>query len=158
VLACTCDCLEHFQVACTRVRPICTRCHEGAIECVYSRSGTIRRQRKRKRDDLSNNSSSRGVQSSSSLTSKAALTTENTGVQSHLTGDIEVTCGLLHGLGSSHESSLGALTSLSEACAAVWHNAMEFDNNSKGFFLFEDQAESWVDSKISVCVCKLRRY
>jgi len=73
-----------------------------------------------------------------------------TNVQSHLTDDIEATRGILHGLGASHETSLGALTSLSEACAAVWHNTMEFDNTSKGFFLFEDQAEYWVDSKTSV--------
>jgi hypothetical protein len=111
---------------------------------VYSRSGTIRRQRKRKHDDLSNSASAKRV----------APTAENTGVQSHLTGDIEATRGLLCGLGSSHESSLGALTSLSEACAAVWHNAMEFNNNSKGFFLFEDQAESWVDSRVFVCIWK----
>lgn len=68
-------------------------------------------------------------------------------MQSHLTNDIEATRGLLHGVGASHETSLGALTSLSEACAAVWHNSLEFDDTSKGFFLFEDQAESWVDSE-----------
>ena len=69
-------------------------------------------------------------------------------MQSHLTNDIETTRGLLHGLGASHETSLGALTSLSEACAAVWHNAMEFDSTtSRGYFLFEDRAVLWVESK-----------
>jgi hypothetical protein len=134
---------------------VCTRCSEDTIECVYSRSGTIRRQKKRKRDGVSNNASGHAVQSSSASTNRAATVTETTGVQSHLTNDIEATRGLLHGLGASHETSLGALTSLSEACASVWHNAMEFDNTSKGFFLFEDQAESWVDSKIPSCTWKL---
>jgi hypothetical protein len=69
-------------------------------------------------------------------------------VQSHLTNDIETTRGLLHGLGASHETSLGALTSLSEACAAVWHNAIEFDSTtSRGYFLFEDQAAVWAESE-----------
>jgi len=69
-------------------------------------------------------------------------------VQSHFTSEIEVTRGLLHGFGNSHETSLGALTSLSEACAAVWHNAMEFDSTArKGYFLFEDRAASWADSE-----------
>jgi hypothetical protein len=124
---------------------VCTRCSEDTIECVYSRSGTIRRQKKRKRDGVLNNASGHASES----THIAATATESTGVQPHLTSDIEATRGLLHGLGGSHEMSLGALTSLSEACASVWHNAMEFDSTSKGFFLFKDQAESWVDSKTS---------
>lgn len=127
--------------------PVCTRCNDRAIECVYSRSGTIRRQRKRKRDVVSNGASDDGLRSSYAPLNRAARTTGNADVQSHLTNDIEATRGLLHGLGTSHETSLGALTSLSDACAAVWHNSMEFDNTNKGFFLFEDQAKSWVDSE-----------
>ena len=128
------------------MRPVCNRCHDGTIECGYSRSGTIRRRRKR-RHDLE--STSNAVRPSVAFSSTPASATESTAVQSHLTNDIEATRGLLHGLGASH-TSLGALTSLSEACAAVWHNAMEFDSTtSRRYFLFEDQAASWADSERS---------
>ena len=84
------------------------------------------------------------VVSSSTL----AFPNESTTVPSHLTNDIETTRGLLYGLGASHNNtSLGALTSLSEACAAVWHNAMEFDSTSRGYFLFEDRAALWAESQ-----------
>lgn len=73
-----------------------------------------------------------------------------TEVQSHLANDIETTRGLLSELGTFHDTSLGALTSLSEACASVWHNAIELENTGKGFFLFEDQAESWMNSESPV--------
>lgn len=112
------------------------------MECVYSRSGIIRRERKRKHRDVSAwpSPASTDYVPSHSIPSTA-------GVQSHLASDIETTRGLLSGLGTSHETSLGALTSLSEACASVWHNAVEFDDTGKGFFLFKDKAESWADSK-----------
>lgn len=115
---------------------------------MYSRSGTIRRQRKRKREDTSMNTVYGMRLSVAASSNTTAPTVENTNLQSHLTNDIEVTRGLLCGLDASHDTSLGALTSLSEACAAVWHNAIEFDSTSKGFFLFEAEAEAWVESKI----------
>jgi hypothetical protein len=134
------------QVSCNRVQPVCNRCGEGSIECIYSRSGTIRRKRKRKHDI---DPTSNAVRPSTVSSSTPASATESTVVQSHLTSDIEATRGLLHGLGAS-DTSLGALTSLSEACAAVWHNAMEFDSTtSRRYFLFEDQAASWADSERS---------
>jgi hypothetical protein len=137
------------QVSCTRVLPMCTRCYDGTIECVYSRSGTIRRKRKRRGEvDSQSTSASHTVRPSVASSSTPASATESSAVQSHLTNDIETTRGLLQGLGASHtNTSLGALTSLSEACAAVWHNAMEFDITSRGYFLFEDRATLWVESE-----------
>ena len=71
---------------------------------------------------------------------------ENT-LQSHLATDIELTSERLRGLATSQHNSLGALSSLSEACAAVWHDASEFDKTGKKFFLFEDCAESWLNGE-----------
>lgn len=139
-----CKCLLS-QVSCNRIQPICTRCRDGATDCVYSRSGVIRRERKRKHRDTSDTTPEPSPVSVNKVSSHT--TPGSTEFQSHLTSDIETTRGLLSGLGTSHETSLGALTSLSEACASVWHNSIEFDNTDKGFFLFKDQAELWIDSK-----------
>lgn len=68
-------------------------------------------------------------------------------VQSHLTSDIEATRGLLEGMGVPQSNSLGALSSLSKTCAAVWHNEPGYDQESRSFFLFEDSAEIWADSE-----------
>lgn len=114
---------------------------------MYTRSGIIRRVRKRKRQNAPESTDdSNEVRRLVVSSSAPAPASESNTVQSHLTDDIETTRGLLRNLGASHDTSLGALTSLSESCAAVWHNAMEFDNTGKGYFLFEDQAASWVES------------
>ena len=73
----------------------------------------------------------------------------DSGLQSHLATDIEVTRDRLRSLSTSQHISLGALSSLSEACAAVWHDASELDKTSKSFFLFEDRAAPWVDCECS---------
>ena len=67
-------------------------------------------------------------------------------LQSHLATDIAATRDRLDTLDVGEHSSLGALSSLSEACAAVWHD-LEFDMTGKGYFLFEDRATSWVEGK-----------
>lgn len=69
-------------------------------------------------------------------------------MQSHLLDDIEITRGILSGSDASQYNSLGALSSLSDACAAVWQNAPDFDSSSKSFFLFEDCAEAWAEGKL----------
>ena len=69
-------------------------------------------------------------------------------MQSHLNGDIEIARGLLSGTDvTPHGHTLGALSSLSDACATVWHNAPDFDDSRKSFFLFEERAESWAEGK-----------
>lgn len=78
-------------------------------------------------------------------------------MQSHLVNDIEATRSLLTDADTLRDTSLGALSSLSEACAKVWHNTLEFDQSSKGFFLFEDRAESWVEGK-SIFITRCLRF
>ena len=72
-------------------------------------------------------------------------------LQSHLAIEIAVTRERLGGLGNSQHNPLGALSSLSEACAAVWHDGSEFEETSDDFFLFEDHAVSWVNCKRIRC-------
>jgi len=70
----------------------------------------------------------------------------DTRLQSHLTADIEVTQERLHGHGLTGHHSLGALSSLDETCAAVWHDGPGLNKAAKEFFLFEEHATEWVDS------------
>jgi len=65
-------------------------------------------------------------------------------LQSHLASDIESARKRLDG---RDESSLGALASLSEACAAVWHSNGQFEQSRKQYFLFEDRSAGWVESR-----------
>lgn len=112
---------------------------------MYSRTGSISRPRKRKNPD--------DTPSSLSSIYGAATLFAADDVQSHLATDIEATRGLLSGPGELHDNSLGALSSLSQACAAVWHSTSDFDGPGKGYFLFHDQAVSWVDSGSYQLVC-----
>jgi hypothetical protein len=130
------------QVTCSRTQPSCLRCSEDSRPCVYSRTGSIPRPRKRK------NPADETPSSLSSIYGAATLFAADE-VQSHLATDIESTRGLLSGPGELHDNSLGALSSLSQACAAVWHSTSDFDRG-KGYFLFEDRTSSWVDSKCSM--------
>lgn len=61
--------------------------------------------------------------------------------------DIEVTRERLHESDTSHRSSLGALSSLSEAYAAVWQDDSVFEKPDHQFFLFEDRSSEWVDGE-----------
>nr|OQO15540.1 hypothetical protein B0A51_15262 [Rachicladosporium sp. CCFEE 5018] len=72
-------------------------------------------------------------------------------VQSQLAADIEATQSLLHGLSSDTGDSrpFGALSSLSDACAAVWHDATDFDRTSQGYFLFKERTLGWVEAFIT---------
>ena len=73
--------------------------------------------------------------------------TNGSSLESHLAIDIAVTRERLGGLGNSQHNPLGALSSLSEACAAVWQDEAEFVETGNEFFLFEDHAVSWVKCK-----------
>jgi len=129
------------QVTCSRTQPTCMRCTEDSRPCLYSRTGSIPRPRKRKNPDDT-------PSSLSSIYGAASLFAADE-VQSHLATEIDATRGLLGGSGELHENSLGALSSLSQACAAVWHSTSNFDRPGKGYFLFQDRAVSWVESECS---------
>jgi hypothetical protein len=103
----------------------------------------IRRNRKRKHETLVGNQPCPATLSRNHGHSGA----DGSSLQSHLATDIAVTRERLRGLDTSQHNSLDALSSLSEACAAVWHDASEFDTTGKKFFLFEDHAVSWVNGE-----------
>ncbi|OQO11643.1 hypothetical protein B0A48_03370 [Cryoendolithus antarcticus] len=67
-------------------------------------------------------------------------------IQSQLAAEIETTQNLLD---PADSHPFGALSSLSEACAAVWHDATDFDRASQGYFLFEERTSAWVDSFVT---------
>lgn len=71
-------------------------------------------------------------------------------LQSHLANDIESARERLDGHDEAQQSSLGALASLSDACAAVWHSNGQFEQARKQYFLFEDRSAAWVQSKFLV--------
>jgi hypothetical protein len=73
-----------------------------------------------------------------------------TDVQPHLAADIAKARGRLGAGGTSNDSSLDALSSLSRTSAAVWRDTSKFEDNLDfvdGFFLFEDRTSAWVDCK-----------
>lgn len=136
-----CDKCRSRKVACSRDSSRCQRCKDEDILCTYSRSGVIRRNRKRKHEATADNKISPATPSRSYGRAEA----NGSSLQSHLATDIEVTRERLQGFDTSQYNSLSALSSLSEACAAVWHDGSEFDKTDKQFFLFEDHTDSWVD-------------
>ena len=134
-----CDSCYQRKVTCSRTHPSCMRCSEDARSCVYSRTGSIPRPRKRKNPD--------DTPAALSTIYGAETLFAADEVQSHLATEIDATRGLLSGPGELQDNSLGALSSLSQACAAVWHSTSDFDRPGKGYFLFRDRAASWVDSE-----------
>ncbi|KAM0717150.1 hypothetical protein Q7P37_007002 [Cladosporium fusiforme] len=151
-----CDSCRSRKISCSRKKPVCVRCNNDQLTCAYSRSGILRRKRKRKHEsepaDATSLLTPSSVASRPEIRQVTALheTTNHDGeVQSHLTSDIESTRGLLQGIGAPHHNSLGALSSLSKACAMVWQNEPESNKSGQSFFLFEDRADSWADTFVS---------
>jgi hypothetical protein len=73
---------------------------------------------------------------------------EGGGLQSQLAIDIEATRQRLDGVDlPQQKTSLGALTSLSEAYAAVWHDASTLSRTGGNYFLFEGKAVAWTDGE-----------
>jgi hypothetical protein len=140
-----------MQVTCSRERSGCKRCRKPGAKCTYSRSGVIRRSRKRKNETTA--SSQLNLEASINRTSIASGTNSSGGgggVQCHLAADIEATRERLSGLDTPEKhSSLDALSSLSEACAStgIWHEASKLDTAAKDFFLFEEHAIEWAEGR-----------
>lgn len=137
------------QIACTREQPACKRCRdENITDCKYSRSGVIRRNRKRKAPSISVAS-----QRQSSPSTIASTGSPSNALLSNLTQEIEITAGQLESFGAaeaSHQEPLGALSSLSQACAAVWHAgtsdpAIDQEMMGSRLYMFEERAEEWTD-------------
>lgn len=138
-----------MQVACSRESSGCKRCRRIGAHCAYSRSGVIRRNRKRKNETTD----------SSQLVSKASINrisiaprvdSSSSGVQCHLAADIEATREQLSGIDTPEQhGSLDALSSLSEACAStgIRHEASKLDTSAKDFSLFEEHAIEWAEGR-----------
>lgn len=139
-----CISLTTIQISCSRGLSGCQRCNDEHATCTYSRSKETRATRKRKRNRLDDDWPSTDTISRVSAPSEV---NGSNGLQSHLATDIEVTREQLRGVDASQHNSLGALSSLSEACAAVWHDAAELGKTGKKFFLFEDRAAAWTDGE-----------
>ena len=141
--------LTSLQVACSRDGAGCLRCERESVVCTYSRSGIIRRDRKRKH---SNAVADQPIAASVNRYHDSKPT--NDSVQSNLATDIDVTRERLRALDETPIKSLGALSSLAEACAAVWHDAYELDMMRDKVFLFDNQAVSWADGNFVMCPFK----
>ena len=105
----------------------------------------IRRNKKRKHETLVGNQPS---PDGALNRDHSPSTADSSNLQSQLATDIEVTREQLRELDNSQHNSLGALSSLSEAYAAVWHDASDFSKTGKKKFLFEDHAVFWVNGEI----------
>jgi hypothetical protein len=137
--------LTNPQVACSRERVGCHRCKDDDAICNYSRSGVIRRNRKRKKDGPGPPST---VAHELTPDSTPIVTKANeTGLPSHLASAISVTRERLDRLENSPQNPLGALSSLSEASATIWHDSSGLEDGRKDFFLFKDQTPSWVNCR-----------
>lgn len=102
--------LTFRQVSCSRERLICSRCATKNLSCVYSRSGVLRRHRKRRRAIRDRDELQSGPQEVSIR--------DKDPIESHLEDDLESTRQHLRNLSpKNNHPSLNALSTLSESCA-----------------------------------------
>ncbi|RDL37704.1 uncharacterized protein BP5553_05137 [Venustampulla echinocandica] len=137
--------LESYSVACSRHHSGCQRCEGEGPECSYSRSGVIRRSRKKKdgeRRPPRSSETSAGTEPSGLSRRPRQLPPDSTGTTQER---------LQRLIGKDHRE-LGALASLLEEYATVWQGSSAFDKLAEGaeadFFLFEeDQVRPWVEGE-----------
>lgn len=61
--------------------------------------------------------------------------------------DIDSTHDQITGLASPDASSLGALSTLADACAAIWHDSVNSQAPKKQLFLFRERMSEWVKGR-----------
>lgn len=150
-----------MQVTCSRERLECKRCRISGVKCTYSRSGVIRRRRKRKNGTpLSSqcDADARVNGPPPTISKGSSSGGGGGGVQSHLAPDIEATRDRLNGLDIPEQhGSLEALSSLAEACEAAGfrHEAWKLDATEKHYFRCEEHALEWAKGK-SLALTSLR--
>lgn len=132
-----------LQVACSRDRSGCQRCKAEGIACSYSRSGVIRRSRKRKD---SNNLPARSRDTPAG-TEPSRLPPSPRPASDNVVGTTHERLQRL--VGRDHHS-LRAFASLLEEYAAAWQGPSVFNKLAEGaeadFFRFEeDRVRAWVD-------------
>ena len=131
--------LTTIQVTCSKERSGCQRCKSTGTTCAYSRSGVIRRNRKRKVEKSDRDSDAGSGHHHAAATGAG-------GAQSHLAADIEATRAQLSSLDvPGQSSSLNALQTLAEASANTGIRLEEsgLDRIDRGFFCFEEHAAEW---------------
>nr|POF12724.1 putative transcriptional regulatory protein c11d3.07c [Quercus suber] len=140
-------------ISCSKTSSGCARCtHDGAV-CAYSRTGVIRRN-KRKHDKISQGATrgpvahtpDQALSASPNGDTESSASKPDAGLQSQMATDIETTRERLSGSQAMQTSSLSALSSLSEAYAAVWHDGTDFSKAGNHYFTFEDRSHIWVDA------------
>lgn len=109
-----------WQVTCSREQNGCKRCTKSGISCIYSRSGVIRRAKKRKHEtqQARDATSQRLTQTDDGSTPK--IIRSDSGLQSYLASDIEMTQECLGGSKTADQRGPSdALLILTEACTAT---------------------------------------
>ncbi|CAI7585293.1 unnamed protein product [Penicillium pancosmium] len=109
-----------WQVTCSREQNGCKRCTKSGFSCIYSRSGVIRRTKKRKHEtqQARDATSRRLTQTDDGSTPK--ILQSGGGPQSYLAPDIEMTQECLAGPSSADQRGPSdALLMLTEACTAT---------------------------------------
>ncbi|KAF2447777.1 hypothetical protein P171DRAFT_518818 [Karstenula rhodostoma CBS 690.94] len=135
-----CDACRSRKMACTREMPECSRCRAQEIACVYSRSGVLRRSRKRKAslrttEELFTTSSRSSPYQSPTSPARPAQAT--------------VTERLQRLVGREH-ISLQDLGRLMSEYHTVWQDPSIFDELAKNaqthYYVFEkEQQQVWID-------------
>lgn len=137
----------------------CQRCIRIGTECVYSRSGVLRRTRKRKAKSTSSEpleledpfDRSRNRRRHSIASAANDTRVGGRGVQSFLDADIEETRRHLRGIDTTPEQhlSLDALSSLLEVCGggdSLREAEASVAPLPSWFYLFEEHAAEWAQS------------
>ena len=117
-----------IQVTCSREHSGCRRCKKNNTECTYSRSGVIRRNRKRKLR-------------SPFQASTAPEAEDSSRVQCLPVTEIEALREKVEDGSDARKASPLQELSFSEACATTG-----FDNRTSHFHLFEEHAQEWIQS------------
>lgn len=68
-------------------------------------------------------------------------------LQSTLTSDIDWTREQLSTAGDADRGSLGALSTLADACAVLWHDSIDTGVLTRQLFTFQDRRTEWTEGE-----------
>lgn len=144
--------MTYLQISCSRTRSGCQRCKDENAVCAYSRSGIIRRNRKRKHD---------GPELRARGSPSARSGDLHDGPQSQENSTCQ-RLKLLAGKELSAHPSFKVLASLFDAYGAIWQDQSAFDDLAKNadskYFPFADRAAAWTDGRIVLLLaCHISR-
>lgn len=138
VITCTLHTDASDKASCTREPSGCRRCVKDNARCSYSRSGVIRRSRRRKAGD--------GPAAHTQPTAQQTVLT-----RPQLADDLTSTHDRLSRLAGKEHTSFKALGALFEEYRSTWHDDSTIEQVAKdassNFFLHEDKARTWVNGE-----------